>query len=195
MNNKNAFTVIELIVSMAIISFMLSVVLYNYGNFNDNLSVSAATQEMSVIVRQSQAYGINVKEGGVGTGQFNYAYGMYFSSQSPTSYYIFVDSNSNNKYDVGSGCGSGSTECVEKIDLRNGVTISSVCDSASCPPVGVTSLHITFLRPNPDARIYLANSSNTITSGPLSVGKVKLTSTKGTAKYVIIESTGQITIQ
>lgn len=190
MNKFNkAFSLIELIVTVSIISVILSVVLYNYGNFNDKLALSAAAQELAVSIRQAQAYGINVKESGVSSNQFNYAYGIYFSNQTPNSYYIYVDANSNNKYD------SGGSELVERVDFKNGVTVNNICDSGACPATGVTTMSAGFLRPNPDARIYFINSSGTVTSGPLSYGRIQLRSTKGTFSYVIIESTGQIVVQ
>jgi prepilin-type N-terminal cleavage/methylation domain-containing protein len=96
-----AFTLIELLVSVSIMTVILSVVLYNYGSFNDRLSLSAAAQELAVGIRQSQTYGINVKESAASSGQFGYAYGIYFSNQTSSYYSVFVDSNNNNKFDGG----------------------------------------------------------------------------------------------
>lgn len=188
---KKAFTLAELLVSMTIITVILSVVLFNYGGFNDNLAISGAVQEMAVTMRQAQTYGISVKEAGSGTSQFNYAYGIYFSSVSGSNdrYIIFVDSNNNNKYDAGADV------TVETVNLRNGVIISSICDATTCPATGTSILNVTFLRPNPDARIYFANSSNAIVSGPNTTGRVRLSSPKGKISYVIIENTGQIAVQ
>jgi len=187
-NIKKAFTLIELLVSMSIITVILSGVLYNYGGFNDSLAVSSATQEMAITIRQAQAYGINVKESGVDSGQFNYAYGIYFNTQSPSSYVVFVDSTpTNNIYD-------GAAELIETVSLRNGVTLRSICDSTTCPASAVTAMSVTFIRPNPDARIYFLNGS-TITSGPLTYGRVELNSPKNKRTYVIITNTGQILVQ
>ena len=183
-----AFTLIELLVSVSIMTVILSVVLYNYGSFNDRLSLSAAAQELAVGIRQSQTYGINVKESAASSGQFGYAYGIYFSNQTASYYSVFVDSNNNNKFD-------GGGELVERIDLRNGVTINNICDSTTCPATNVTTMSINFLRPNPDARIYFINSAGTVTSGPLAYGRIQLRSSKGNFTYVTIESTGQIIVQ
>jgi prepilin-type N-terminal cleavage/methylation domain-containing protein len=186
---NKAFSLVELIVTVSIMTVILSVVLYNYGGFNDKLALSAGAQELAVSIRQAQAFGINVKESAVSSGQFNYAYGISFSNQTPGSYYIYVDSNSNNKYDSGGG------ELVERVDFKNGITINNICDSTTCPASGVTTMSVRFLRPNPDARIYFLNSSGTVVSGPISYGRVQLRSPKGTFSYVIIESTGQIVVQ
>lgn len=186
---KKAFSLVELIVTVSIISVILSVVLYNYGGFNDKLALSSAAQELAIGVRQAQAYGINVKESSVSSGQFNYAHGIYFNSQSPSSYVIYVDINSNNVYDSGAG------ELVETVTLRNGITVNNICNSTTCPASGVARMSINFLRPNPDARIYFVNSSGVVVSGPISYGRVQLRSPKGTFSYVIIESTGQVVVQ
>lgn len=188
---NKAFSLVELLVSMALITIILSVTLFNYGGFNDNLAISGAIQEMAVTMRQAQTYGISVKESSSGTNQFNYAYGIYFNSVpgSNNTYTIFVDLNSNNKYD------SGTDTTVETVNLRNGVVISSICDAINCPATGISILNVTFLRPNPDARIYFANSSNTIVSGPNTTGRVRLSSPKGKVSYVSIENTGQIMTQ
>ncbi len=186
---QKGFSLIELIVTVSIISVILSVVLYNYGGFNDKLSLSSATQELAIGVRQAQTYGINVKESTVSSGQFNYAHGIYLSTQTPSSYVIYVDSNSNNVYDSGAG------ELVETVNLRNGITINNICNSTTCPASGVARMSINFLRPNPDGRIYFLNSSGSIVSGPISYGRVQLRSPKGTFSYVIIESTGQVVVQ
>ena len=195
--NNKGFSLVELLVSIAIITLIISTVLYNYGGFNDRLAISAAAQEIAVAVRQAQTYGLTVKEVIVGGGGFSSAYGVYFDFNSdPTNYYIFADTNSNGKYDVGSGCSSGSTECIEKFILRNGVTITNVCNESACPPLAsVKMMDVTFLRPNPDARIYFTNGGGQIVVGPSLTGKVVLTSKKGNTVTVTIESTGQVSVQ
>ena len=190
---KKGFTLIELIVTMSIVTLLMTTVLFNYGTFNDNLAISSAEQEMAVAIRQAQTYGLNVKETAASSGQFGYAYGIYFNPQSPTDYYLFADADNNKKYDVGSGCGSGSTECIEKFSLRNGVRISNICDSATC--YSTKNLNITFLRPVPDAVIYLINNSDGSTySSSVNTGKIELTSSKGKVLKVTIESTGQVLV-
>ncbi len=196
-NSKKAFTLVEVLVSLSIITAILSVVMWNYGGFNDRLALTGSGQELAIAIRQAQTYGLTVKEVGIGSGQFNYAYGIYFNPTiSPSDYYVFVDSNANKIYDVGSGCGSGSTECVEKFSLRNNVKITSICDGLSCPPVAsAKSLDVTFLRPNPDATINFTDGVGNIVTSSSVRGKVIMTSPKGMTLTVTIESTGQILVQ
>ena len=77
----------------------MSVVLFNYGSFTDNLALSAAGQEVSIAIRQAEVYGLSVKEVTPGSGNFNLAYGVHFSPATPNDYILFVDKNANNVYD------------------------------------------------------------------------------------------------
>lgn len=195
---KTGFTLIELLVSVSIIVLILSVVLWNYGSFNDELALSAAAQELALNIREAQTYGINVKESAVNSNQFNFGYGIHIISGF-SNYTVFIDSNIvNNQFDPITSCGSSPTECIRRVDFRNGIVVSNVCDATNCPPaapVGIQRINIVFVRPNPDALIYFANGSLTNIAGPVNSARIQLTSPKGRIKYVNIESTGQVSIQ
>lgn len=195
--SSQGFTLIELMVSASILVVIMGTVLFGYGQFNDNLALSAAGQEIAIAVRQAQTYGLTVREVGVGGGKFDSAYGIYFDPNSEQqNYYIFADANTDQNYDVGSGCGSGNTECVEKFTLRNGIKITDICDEIKCPPhPSARMMDVTFLRPNPDAVIYFTNNGGNNVTGPTLTGKVVLTSPKNKTLTVTIESTGQVLTQ
>ncbi|HEY4505352.1 MAG TPA: type II secretion system protein [Candidatus Paceibacterota bacterium] len=193
-NLVSGFTLIEMLVSVTIAGLIMAVILFNYSFFTDSLSLNAAEQEMTISIRQAQAYGLTVREVIPGGGQFGSAYGVHFDpNNDPEAYYIFADINGDKKYTVGSGCGSGNTECIKKFILRNNIQITGICDQSSCPPeASVRTMDVTFLRPNPDASIYFMNNGGQIKAGPSLTGKVILTSSKGKTATIIIESTGQI---
>ena len=200
-SSLTGFTLIELLISISIISVIMSVVFFNYGIFNDQLALTSAGQEMAIAVRQTQTYGLSVKEISPGSGKFDRAYGVHFDPSDPEHYYLFVDTKgiSGNKiYDVLNGCESDNTECVEKFTLRNNIKIYLICDGANptpnCPPTGAQSLDVTYLRPNPDANINFISSGGGLVGSSLT-GKVILVSPKGKTLTVIIESTGQVSIQ
>ncbi len=193
----SGFTLIELLVVMAISLSLMSVVLFNYSTFTDKLGLSGAMQELAISVRQSQVYGLTVKEVSTGGGNFDSAYGVHFDSTSGsnTSYVIFADMNNNHKYDLGSGCGSGFTECIEQVFIRGGVCISGFCDDAACPPggyPGARMLDVTYKRPNPDARVYFSDAAGSIIGGSSNTGVVILTSPKGKTLSATIGLTGKI---
>jgi prepilin-type N-terminal cleavage/methylation domain-containing protein len=81
------FTLLEMMVVLAIVSVIMAVVLFGYSAFSQNLSLSSAIQEMSVAIRQAQTYGLSVKESTVGASKFSAGYGLYFTTTA-TSYRI-----------------------------------------------------------------------------------------------------------
>ncbi len=198
MDYKRGFSLIELLVSIAIITFLMGTVLFSYRDSNDRLVVNSAAQELAIAIRQAQSYGLSVKESGIGTGAFSYAYGIYASPiLDNTSYYIFIDRNANGLYDAGSGtCGEVTTECIEKITFRNNVTMQQVCavpiGSSDCPNPFAGSLYVTFLRPNPDANIDFLDLTNSIVMNNFPTGKFKLISPNGLVVSVRVESAGQV---
>jgi type II secretory pathway pseudopilin PulG len=192
-NFTTGFTLVEMLVSVLIITLIMATVLFNYSSFNDRLALSSAGQELALVIRQAQTYGLTVREVKSTPGVFDKAYGVFFDTTDPANYYLFADSLNvaNNIYDVGSGnCASATTECIEKITLRNGIRITSICNESACPPSSSTKIHVTFLRPNPDARVYFTGGASTF--GPYLTGKVILTSPKGKTLTITIESTGQV---
>jgi prepilin-type N-terminal cleavage/methylation domain-containing protein len=191
------FTLIEVLISITIVTIIMSVILFNYSMFTENLALSSAGQEIAIAVRQAQTYGLTVKEVATGGGRFDSAYGVYFNpTTDPTNYYVFVDKDGDGLYDHGSGCGSGNTECIELSVLRNRITIESICDQTACPPTANSQgISVTFLRPNPDARIRFTNSSGVVVAGPSLTGKVNVRSPGGDTVTLTIESTGQVLVQ
>lgn len=191
---NKGFTLAEIMVVISIVSVIMTTVLFSYSTFSDRLAISSAAQEIAITIRQAQTYGLTVREAATAGGDFTAPYGMYFNTADPTHYQLYVDKNKNNRYDVGAGCGTAGTECVEQGTIRNGVTISNICNSSLCPPTNATGLYVSYTRPNPDASIYFVNSSDATLSSDVT-GKIVLTSPKGNTTTLIIESTGQVTVQ
>ena len=193
-NKKNGagFTLIELMIVISIVGVLSLVVMFNYSTFNDRLALSSAGQEMAIAVRQAQVYGLNVRESS--SGNFTSAFGVFIDPvSSPSTYYIFADKDGNDLYDVGNGCGTALTECVEAIAIRNGVRITSINTLLGC--IGNRSLHITFLRPNPDAIITFANLGGNSVCLLQPNAQIVLTSPKNSTLTVNVESTGQVLAQ
>jgi len=205
-NSKKGFTLIEMMICIAIVGIISTVVMFSYSAFSDSLALSSAGQEIAVEVRQAQVYGLSVKENTVGgSGQFNNGYGVHISLDDPTNYYIFVDLANpipNNKYDGNSTCAPGG-ECVEKMSLRSGVSITAICGAAfgntvSCPlSASIRAMDIIFVRPNPDAQIRFLISGGSFyqSGGTFQTGQIILTSAGGKTMKLTIQNTGQISLQ
>lgn len=165
------FSIIDLLVSMSIVTLIMSVVLFSYRTFGNKLAVKAASQEIAVAVRQAQVYGTSVKEVSKGIGDFNIGYGVSFDTTVPGQYYIFADKNNNGLYDGDSTCTPGG-ECVEKNLIRNSAGVTGLCgiDTSriqTCPPTNATRLSIVFppsqfQASNADASIIFSNSGGAL---------------------------------
>ncbi len=207
MNIKKSFgfTLVELMVSVSIVTLMMSVVFFGYRTFSNRLAVSAATQELALAVRQAQTFGISAKEFVRGSADFTIGYGIYFSMIDPQSYYIFADTNHDGKYTVGNGCGGVTTECVEKGQIKSNVFVTTFCGintsgTQVCPPTNAQAVSILFNRPNPDGVIkFLDNGGNllggTYQSFQLAVATQNNAFSQGAQSNVSVNQTGQVYVR
>ncbi len=164
LKNKRGFTLIELMVVLAISSMIMAVVLFNYRGFVDQIALNGAAQEIALALREAQSYGLSVR--GVldssGAYTFTSAYGVYFSRDYPNSIEIFVDKNRDGAFtDQDKTCVPSTaigSECLSKIQLLNGVYISETYyDSAGTASVkgDKSSIQVLFKRPSTDAVVHV----------------------------------------
>jgi type II secretory pathway pseudopilin PulG len=186
-----------MMIVISIVTVISTVVLFGYRQFNDRLALTSAAQEIAISIREAQSYGVSVRQSAPGFQGFDSAYGIYFSVNDPTYYYLFADLDSDQRYDYTSVC---TGECVSKNEIRNGVYVSQVCGTAfggsSVCPVNssVRSLNASFIRPNPDAIIRFVNSGGVLWGGLYQAGGIVLTSPLGDTITISIENTGQVSI-
>lgn len=139
------FTLVELLVSIAIFSVMTSVVLANYGNYNTNAKFANASEDVVLALRQAQVYGAGTKGATLcGIDSFSCSYGVYFK-EGMSSIVIFLDVNGDKIYTA------VDNPPVETIKWEDTISISQVlCGGFPCS-LGVSS--VTFKRPDQDAFI------------------------------------------
>ncbi len=184
---KRGFTVVELLVVMSIFTVITTLILVSSSKFNSDTAVKNLAYDIALIIRQAQVYGISAREFGVGSGSFNYRYGIHFNASNPDTIIMYADSNANNTYD-------GVLEQVDVYTLKNGNTVSSLCVTppsgpAICGPT-ITRVDLLFKRPNPDALIH-ANPQ----AGVYQSAEMTLRAANGTTQRIVVYSTGQISIQ
>ncbi len=124
------FTIVELMVSISIMSVLLSLVLFNYRTFTNRLAVSGNAQDLSMTMRQTQNFRISAQEASAGNGDFTTPYGLVF--RKPTqgdpmnTYMLFADRDGNNRYiEALTACFPG-TECVQQLSLRDNVAVGYI---------------------------------------------------------------------
>jgi prepilin-type N-terminal cleavage/methylation domain-containing protein len=200
---KSGFTLIELMVSLAIFAFMTAFLLAKYGTFDQNTLLTNLAYDTAITIRSAQSYGLNVQgvlnastcngQAGFTAGNpcFFYPYGVHFGNPTPNNQFIlFTDLNQGT---ANAGLYTGSNEDVSKYTMNRGYTIQSICaGTASSTCAQLSSLDITFKRPNPDAIIDGAQ----LVGGPVTnqaYAKITLTA-NGLTQSVVVQSTGQISI-
>ena len=190
----------ELIVALGMFLLVGSVLTFNYPELSNRSSVDSLVHEVALALRETQVYGSSVKETGQGTGVFP-GYGVYFSTADLKAYDVFNDTNPvDAKY---SGSGSGELRATTRINSGEGISnicgnlkrdgLSAGAPGSFCSSNGsLTGLHISFVRPNPDASITATGGVETA----LSDAEIAFTSKRGDiTKTIVVYPTGQIEIE
>jgi prepilin-type N-terminal cleavage/methylation domain-containing protein len=205
---KAGFTLIELMVVMAIMAIVTGVMLVNQSKFDSSTILRSLAYSVALSVRQAQVYGTSVL--GTSTPQaacngfyasgvcYASAYGLYFTTGSPGQYILFADINSNGKYDVG--------EDAKVFSLGTGYSISQFCVTGTnvgnpvtqCSNTTISSLSIVFKRPNPDAFFTALDGSGNPIAGDTYTGatiQIQNQGSSGNTHTISVTSTGLISVQ
>ncbi len=222
-NAQSGFTLVEMLIVIAIVAVMATVLLFNYSDFSTGVGIRNLAEQMGLSIREAQSYATSVRSinGTAGIYSDTYpAYGISFSvngtaqqmySPSTTNFALFVDVSPSNLgtdndklYGNDGICGSptndGHQECVENFALAGGNTITSLCTDAPTQNSCFTStnpgtVNVVFHRPNPDAYICVVNSTgDSCIDQQASYLKVTVQSIKGLQRTVTIWNTGQISV-
>lgn len=195
---SQGFTIVEMIVVIAIFAIITSVALFNQGKLNSNILVNNLAYEIALAVRETQTYGIGVRAGASGT-SFEGGYGISFDISKPNQIVTFTDNNSNHVLDA------GEEVATFTISNQRGNKITAICrgvtsNSQKC--VGgsdhnVSILNILFRRPNPEAIFFsvrngISTASTDDIPGPAYI--VVNTPSGDNCRVVVVEKTGQIEV-
>lgn len=187
----NGFTLIELVITIAIFAAMTTYLLAKYGKFNQTILLTNLAYDVALTIRTAQSYGLNVKA--AASGLFNSPFGAHFNKSSSTKscFIFFADINSDKVYSDTQYCTTGGsvTEKISSYSIKRGSFISELCagdDENDCD--STDTLDITFKRPDPDAIIMNESDEKK------SYARITLLATDGSEKNVIVRSTGQIAI-
>jgi prepilin-type N-terminal cleavage/methylation domain-containing protein len=203
--NTRGFTLVEMIVCVAIFAMMTALVVAKYGNFNQSVLLTDLAYDTAITIRTAQTYGLGAQSSQMGNNPFKYAYGVDFSTAAGSNDKItmFIDNYPVDNYPVSAPNGvydSGFDSLVSTYTVTRGAVVSAICVSnsdgndclSSGVPVGnANQLDITFQRPNPDAVICANGSCGT--KYPFAAIFIK--GTDGSTREVIVRDTGQISVQ
>lgn len=210
--NNKGFSLIEMLVVVAIFFILTSVTVFNYNSFDNNITITNLAYEIALSIRESQVLSLGVR--GVG-GEFNIRYGVYFNTTEDSQKFItFADrpitSNSPNgqcDYDTDTSCSFNnctdqSAECLRITSLTRNIDVKRICvsedasfpmdENGECESHGTpsTEVAITFSRPNPDAIIHSYDG----TGGLYTDAAILLESPNGARRIINIGANGQVSI-
>ncbi len=194
------FTLIEMLVVLAIIIIITAIALSGQGNFDRTLALNNATYDIGLSIREAQSYGVSSQ---AYAGTTNAGYGIYLNTGTPSTYVLFADTNpavaSGAQPDAKPGDGLYSSsanppELVKTYTLNNGFSVSSVCAYAAsgaktCSPT-MSELSVTFGRPNSRTVVKGRTASwSTYRSACLTV-----TGRSSDSRYLYLAETGQVSV-
>jgi len=185
----SGFTLVELLVTITVFVILTGIVLFNSNKFDSSVLLHNFGYDVALTIKQAQFYGVNVKESTNAT--FSSPYGVYFNigeGGSRTNFILYNDIVRDNKYGDNFACTVSDSECVQKYSMQRGTFIKDICaGTEASPECGLSQLSVLFIRPNPDAHIYVNNLS--VASD---YTRIILSSADGATTSVIVTSAGQI---
>ena len=187
---KRGVTLIELMVVIAIMVVLTGAVLLRQRTFENTILLRNTAYEFALSVREAQAYGVSVRRdtADVVSGR----YGIYVSLNSPESTILYSDGDENNMYSAGE---DRQTNIFPTPFRVNNICVTLASGTEECDDSGSTiiSLEVLFIRPNPDARLYVVRSAGGLES--VSKAKVSIGTPENKNVDVIISSLGQVSVQ
>jgi Tfp pilus assembly protein FimT len=172
-NSSSGFGLVELLVSITIVTIIVGTIVMRQNSFNSAVLLRNQAYSIAMDIRDAQMSSISVSNE-AGINNFRVPIGVYFSSHSLNNqkYQVFKDLNNNGRYD-GTGEDFGP---VRLLDPRFEISNISVGNRVD----------ISFKRPNFDAIIEPSASNVEIT-----VKQVGHTETR----IIEVTSVGQITVK
>jgi len=207
----SGFTVVELMVVIAIFAVISSISAYNYKSFETNITVKNLAQDIALTIRKAQSYtlGFQSPEPTL-LNEMVVGYGVHFNMNHPDTFLLFGDFktinpsvDANALYD-GTSCYGVFTvqeECIDEIVINTSDRIEALClNDSDCVFDGM--LNIVFNRPNQDALFSytdpltgLTTNFDPVTNNPLSHVSIPVVSVNGLRKFITIWNTGVISVE
>lgn len=180
------FTVIELLVSMAIITIITGIVLFQYSSFNTSSLLTNQAYEIALDIRQAQVFALGERiDGADPRDEWGIRFGVY--SGDDQRYVLYRDISNEGDDD---NMLDAEEEFVEFVNLDNRFKVQAIKVGDSDTDL----LDILFRRPNYDALFY--DGGGNLHSG---VDEVQIViSPKGeptSTRTITVTTTGQITVQ
>lgn len=191
-NSNVGMTYIELIVVLAIFSVLSTVVIFNYGDFQDKVDLKNLASDIALKVVEAQKSSLSgLLPTQIPTvSPWKPSYGVYFNLANNQNFTYFTDLNNNTLYD-GPDC---TGECLNKITITRNDFISTMNvfyqDGTSAP---LNDMTVTFTRPDLSAVIKSTQIIQPIAS-PISYIQITISSPKGFIALIKLYPSGRVQV-
>ena len=145
---QGGFTLIELMISIAILIIMTTTMLIRQRQIDSIVRVRNVATEIAQMVRQAQVYGINRRTEDSSNAFASTTYGVYFDISNNQEIILFKDKNGDKLYSSGEMVNEESQKLPNKVEIKN-----IYCVNSGSSRVTKNKLHISFTRPFPDAEL------------------------------------------
>jgi len=189
--NNKGFTLIELMVTIAIVTVIMGIILIENSKFNDSIILTNTAYEVALVARQAQVFGLSSKAASSGTVYSGYGISASAVSGENAVVRLFADTNSDGKY-------QSTEEITGGVQLGRGIRVTHICFNTGTQVCNSTTdlstTNIIFKRPNPESDI--RDGTGAIPNGVKQVQiNVDTTSSTSGRRCVIIYKSGQISVK
>ncbi len=155
---NKGFTLVEVIVAMAIIAIITGIVIFNFGTERQNSALLRSAQKLSLDLRRAQNFALSSKD--YKTSGIPCGWGMYFNGAGSASYIVFADmaaaADCSNRDFIRAADGS---EDFEVANFEAGITISSLSNNLSNIVFSPPDPTVNFIPDQTSAGIVLINKN------------------------------------
>ena len=206
------FTLVEMLVVLAIIIVITGLVFSSQSSFNKSLVLANTAYDVALTLHSAQTYGPGSRSSAAGMA--NVGYGVDFQSATPSVFTFFSDSYPSLGFtglfchqpitgtpsDRPGNCAyeANQNEKVVSYTMNNQITVGDFCAYTSigiplCSVAhggGLSSLDIVFARPNPSQPFI---STNGLYSAAWTKACLTIASSQGASRSVTVTASGEIT--
>ncbi len=183
------FGLIELMVSVGIVTMVMGVVVAKQSSYNGAVLLRAEAYDIALQTRETQLMAVSATGE---SGNYRNVFGLYFNIETPNSYYSFKDTDGDFYFDIEDDIIIGLHGIDKRFEIDSIKTVTGTVESS------INSLAIIFERPNFDAKLYTDGGpvSSAVSSINIDI-RVKGTDGMGVGdtRTVEVSRTGQILVQ
>ena len=197
------FTLIELMVTVSIMTIISSVIIYENSKFNSSILLTNLAYEGALFARQSQVFGLSSR---ATAGFTDIGYGLHFDLSKPREFVFFADTDvgldflgrsNKSSYQPGEEIniiGITNRNRILNICTRSGASWTCAMDEGVTTDLNLSVASFAFIRPDPEPEFRNAVKSQLNTAASLYVIFSNDTSTED-RRCLVVTNSGQISVK